>query len=85
MTSTILYLTLALAAGLAISLLTIQILRRRLHASRAEASDVRRRMRRVTVAAMVAQGITETQVKSLVERDRPITVEEVAQLMERPS
>jgi hypothetical protein len=82
MTSTIIYLTLALAAALAISLFAIQLLRRRLHTARTEASDVRRRMRRVTVAAMVTQGVTETQVKNLIERDRPITIEEVAQLLE---
>ena len=85
MSSAILYLILALAAGLAISLLGIQILRKRLHAARTEVSELRRRMRRVTVAAMVAQGVTEAQVKSLIERDRPITVEEVAQLLEPKS
>ena len=85
MTSAILYLALVLAAALLISLLGIQILRRRLRAARAEASELRRRMRRVTVAAMVAQGVTEAQIKGLLERDRPITVEEVAQLLERPA
>lgn len=82
MTSAVLYLTLVLAAGLLISLLGIQILRKRLHVARAEASDLRRRMRRVAVAAMVAQGVNEAQVKGLIERDRPITIEEVAQLLE---
>ena len=85
MTHAILYLALLLAAALAISLCAIQILRKRLHAARAEASDLRRRMRRVTVAAMVAQGVTEAQVQGLIERDRPITIEEVAQLMEKPA
>ena len=82
MTPAILYLALVLGAGLLISLLAIQLLRRRLHVARTEASDLRRRMRRVTVAAMVAQGVTEAQVKALIERDRPITIEEVAQLLE---
>ena len=85
MTHAILYLALLLAAALVISLFAIQTLRKRLRAARAEASDLRRRMRRVTVAAMVAQGVTEAQVKSLIERDRPITVEEVAQLLEPKS
>ena len=85
MTSAILYLALVLGAALLISLLGIQILRKRLRAARAEASDLRRRMRRVTVAAMVAQGVTEAQVQGLIEGDRPITIEEVAQLMEKPA
>ena len=82
MTLAISALALVLGAALAISLFAIQILRKRLRVARAEASDLRRRMRRVTVAAMVAQGVNEAQVKSLIERDRPITVEEVAQLLE---
>ena len=85
MTHAILYLALLLAAALVISLFAIQTLRKRLRAARAEASDLRRRMRRVTVAAMVAQGVTEAQVQGLIERDRPITIEEVAQLMEKPA
>ena len=85
MTHAILYLALLLAAALVISLFAIQTLRKRLRAARAEASDLRRRMRRVTVAAMVAQGVTEAQVAGLIERDRPITIEEVAQLLEPKS
>lgn len=70
-------------AALLVPILFLQRLRRQLHAARTEASDLRRRMRRVTVAAMVAQGVSEARVQQLLGRDRPITVEEVAELLDR--
>ena len=74
-------------ATLGVALVTVVLicsyLRRRLQLERATTSDLRRRMRRVTMAALVTEHVSEADVQELLHQNRPITVDEVAGLLEQ--
>lgn len=72
-----------LGVALVTAVLVCSYLRRRLQLERATTSDLRRRLRRVTMAALVTEHVREADVRELLHQDRPITVDEVAGLLER--
>lgn len=72
-----------LGVALVAAVMACSYLRRRLQLERATTSDLRRRMRRVTMAALVTEHVSEADVQELLHQDRPITVDEVAGLLEQ--
>ena len=72
-----------LGVALVTAVLACSYFRRRLQLERATTSDLRRRMRRVTMAALVTEHVREADVQELLHQDRPITVDEVAGLLEQ--
>ncbi len=70
---------LALCAGL---LLVLSIVAHRLTRARAEVRTLHRRLRRVTTAALVAQGVNEELARTLLRRSEPVTVEAAARLLQ---
>lgn len=72
-----------LGVALVVAILAFNYVYHRLRLERAATSDLRRRMRRVAMAALVVEHVSEADIKSLTCQDRPITVDEVAGLLER--
>lgn len=77
------YAIVALAVALLAAVFVLSHVRRQLRLERAKVSDLRRRMRRVATAALVVERVGEADVKALLGQGRPITVDEVAGLLER--